>query len=148
MFSNVLVTVIALVDVGCSDGVTPPHCTTVSFSMAEAVTVKVETMSATLVWGLVILVRTARKPPQSCIAIERSMQFTVWLIRPVSLLAYEMILFSVPSFSRNGSAIHSRRPTPIPVQVYVTTSPGQARLPSTVEVRVTVAKMWWKSRVL
>ena len=46
---------------GVASAVVPLHCTTVPFSLAVAVNVRVEVMSATLAEGLAMLVRVATK---------------------------------------------------------------------------------------
>ena len=119
---------------GVGGDVVPLHSTTVPLIPALAVNLKVEVMSAAPLWTGPTFVRVTWKSNSvHCTGDEA-------LLHPRILWSEGVNLTKVAS-TRNGAAVQPRINPWVTVQVYVTTSPGQAPcLPSRVEVSVMVAK--------
>ena len=112
--------------------VDPLHWTTVPFSLAAAVNVRVEVMSARVVvittLGLTVFVRVVTKSKSSHCTDATLLPIVSILLKRMRALA-----------GRNGSTIQSRKNPWLTVQVKVAISPGQAPLIPTLESRTTVA---------
>ena len=103
--------------IGVPFSVDPLHCTTVPFSLAVAVNVRVEVMSARVVVvfittvGLAVFVRVATKSKVTHCTDATSLQSKLLLVVPI-------LLNSIPVLpERKGSTIHLRRNPWLTVQV-------------------------------
>ena len=104
-----------LVAIGNPSAVVPLHCTTVPFSLAVAVNVRVEVMSATVVLittlGLAVFVRVATKLKSSHCTATTLLQFRLLSVAVVLVNWIRALV------GKNGSTIHSRRNPWLTVQV-------------------------------
>ena len=100
-----------LLFIGVASAVVPLHCTTVPFSLAVAVDVRVEVISATLAVGLAMFVRVATKLKSAHCKAAMSLQSK--FLPMVSVFVNWMWALR----GRNGSTIQSRTTPWLTVQM-------------------------------
>ena len=112
---DVPATLRVLFAVGNPSAVVPLHCTTVPFSLAVAVNVRVEVISARVVLittlGLAVFVRVATKLKSSHCTAATLLQFRLLSVAVVLVNWIRALV------GKNGSTIHSRRNPWLTVQV-------------------------------